>query len=104
MSEHTPGPWEACLQYGGLDYEVYSADPWKLADVLESADGEFSGEANARLISAAPELLEATRGLLNALVKAPEGFGYAWPMPRQDELSGAWIAAQEAIGKAEGKE
>ena len=55
MSEHTPGPWEiregAEEVYGTAIYEVGAHDLHPLAAV--------QNEADARLIAAAPNLLEA---------------------------------------------
>jgi len=67
---HTPGPWEApyenpkSLQYsidGGpnIDHDV---DPTNWVHVVVSGNSERL-EANARLIAAAPELLEALKSL-----------------------------------------
>jgi hypothetical protein len=52
--------------YGTEDFEVWSEYGWLLAWVNESADGEFHGEANACLIAAAPELLEAINAVLHS--------------------------------------
>lgn len=69
MSKHTPGPWfavrnssfwEVNPQRELGDYNT----PFTVGDVCESAPGNPDGglqEANARLIAAAPELLEALR-------------------------------------------
>jgi hypothetical protein len=55
VSEHTPGPWHVG-QYNGVyderDRSVLSLEPKEEA------------EANARLIAAAPELLEACRAAI----------------------------------------
>ena len=71
MSKATPGPWI----YNG-EYEILSdndevLDPY-IADVI-SVNGNYTDEneaeriANARLIAAAPDLLEALEGLLQWL-------------------------------------
>ena len=66
MSKHTPGPWVA-------DFEAYpimvrsKTETWPLLDELGNQEGESGAfvcnagdnKANARLIAAAPELLEA---------------------------------------------
>ena len=63
MTQYTPGPWKAIAAavYAGqpLDTVVVSGDHGRL-----SAD---EAEANARLIAAAPELLEAARRGVAAL-------------------------------------
>lgn len=55
-------------------------------------------EANARLIAAAPEMLEALTGLL-ALNNEHSPFGGEF---YQDRLDRAWDAARAAISKATG--
>ena len=60
---HTPGPWRWKLEEFG-SYRLIAKDGTKVADD-GSADGEYGGwmndpkEPNARLIAAAPDLLEA---------------------------------------------
>ena len=64
---HTSGPWAATTRKGSWDWVVYSvADP-NIEICQTFHDGtEFNevGEANAHLIAAAPDLLEACKGLL----------------------------------------
>lgn len=53
VSEHTPGPWTAeCMDA--------DTDCWQVPEPLVScgSDGDYLNEANARLIAAAPDLLE----------------------------------------------
>lgn len=66
MSKHTPGPWE-------VDFETYpimvrsQSETWPLVDELGNEEGRAGvfiantgdNKANARLIAAAPDLLEA---------------------------------------------
>jgi len=59
MSKHTPGPWKASLRHGNSDeWEIMSPSDgnWKVATV-------DTIKANANLIAAAPELLEALKDL-----------------------------------------
>mgnify|MGYP003575003263 CR=1 FL=1 len=72
MSKHTPGPWTSGLRCG---YEVRPEAPargWSIGfapiakvhgDSRIVADGER--EANARLIAAAPELLQLVRAIVD---------------------------------------
>lgn len=57
--KHTPGPWEACERGDYSDFngdsQVILSDDKRIC-VIHSYNPE--GEANARLISAAPEMLE----------------------------------------------
>jgi hypothetical protein len=94
MSEqHTPGPWK----YQQYDDEVIAPNVVKLEDDGACGDPDCCGSptyhihltpANARLIAAAPELLEALK-----LVTTMPGF-------EPDEEYGAKVLA--AIAKAEG--
>jgi hypothetical protein len=62
MSKHTPGPWQV---HGS---HIYTADPERalLAQVFNSGSkaSDYPLQANARLIAAAPELLEALKECL----------------------------------------
>lgn len=76
-SKHTPGPWltdrnnvhtgqiATVHHCAGNDWVEIWSDKW-----IEHGLGEAVQEANARLIAAAPELLEALDALLNALPSA----------------------------------
>ena len=72
MTKHTPGPWHARGQgiyidgEPGDDYE----EIYEHARAHENMPGGISAaeaDANAKLIAAAPDLLEAVRQLLGAL-------------------------------------
>ena len=63
MSKHTPGPWTAIFQEDWRSTKVVTADGRWIADVSMFGD---SADANARLIAAAPELLEAVQALLES--------------------------------------
>lgn len=72
QTKYTPGPWEWGLDYYGL----YSADG---SDVLSYGNYEGmwlsygqSREANARLIAAAPEMVESLRELRDYVSCIPE--------------------------------
>lgn len=54
MSEHTPGPW-------GLNNDYIGSMEGEIAQVISENVGILENEANARLIAAAPELLEAVK-------------------------------------------
>lgn len=51
---HTPGPWRYCPANNG--HMIAGAKPGYLAEVRDCGSGDV--HANARLIAAAPELLE----------------------------------------------
>ena len=105
MNMHTEGPWEACEHgdYGDNDGQcrVVSGDDIRIAVVLGLDTPE--NEANANLIAAAPELLEAVEILVsvremfaNAALNAKT---YGPAMKLKAEL---WDKADAAIKKAKG--
>lgn len=80
MSKHTPGPWIALNTHdiftalgakNAEGTECFADDGWHIADVDQGDLNLDEMRANARLIAAAPELLEA---LVN-LLKVHEGEG-----------------------------
>ena len=60
ISKHTPGPWDMDEGDYGI-YQIETSD--QIAEVFSHHPDEEL-KANARLIAAAPELLEALRELL----------------------------------------
>jgi hypothetical protein len=97
MSKHTPGPWKTVARnypiadtgdYDGC-WEVLTGDPKKpIVQIWGDSDED---EANARLIAAAPDLLEAMISFTNsAYIKKHHPKRYA--------------AAMAAIAKAEGQQ
>jgi hypothetical protein len=86
VSAHTPGPWTIC-QVGRI-IEVCSGN----LIVARIPVGSMNSEANARLIPAAPELLEALKGLVHE-IETDGGIDTSdWPI---------LDAAQAAIAKTE---
>ena len=79
MPKHTPGPWRCGSRYGRkyVRFPIYPAEP--TIELLTIAD-VHTNEANARLIAAAPSLLEAlqhithyVQGDLLASIRSLEG-------------------------------
>ena len=116
MSAHTPGPWD---WFTDLDHDKdgparYLKRPGaQCVRKLVGSNGQgffwtigttvgltpATDEANARLIAAAPDLLEAARDLVRFIERD-------WPQihPDGDLLhGGALIAIRAAIAKAEGR-
>ena len=91
MNQHTPGPWE--VSKIGNPYQqfmVYDSDGRNICNTVE-------GEANARLIAAAPELYDACK-LALALIKDH------WPYEHGNpQVGDAWGALETAIAEAEGR-
>lgn len=88
-AKHTPGPWEIERGYSTI---IKSIGPCVADEYAGSAWLEVS-EANARLIAAAPELLDALKELLDREWQDDEG-DYTLEMARRK--------ARAAIAKAIG--
>ena len=89
LINHTPGPWEV------VNSEIHSADE-VIAEVY-ILDGFRADEANARLIAAAPDLLEACLTVVNGYeTDGMEGMG------NRDEVFYKFCKA--AIAKAKGQQ
>ena len=99
MNKHTPGPWESYSQRkdNGPEYGfMISSSTDKDADWLCEVNGNFEqDEANAHLIKASPELLEA----LKAIADPQESGNLSGPASR---LYLAQQIARIAIAKVEG--
>lgn len=101
MKSHTPGTWSINPKGGTPMVGIDLQDGGELLPIVEVVYGYNNAEAkaNARLIAAAPELLDALRNLINACYKAD----------LYEELSeiidgGLLDAAESAIAKAGGPE
>ena len=96
MSNHTPGPWEIEEHYHFGYRWISGPGHSQLAQVvwcMEDEDRSPECEANAHLIAAAPELLDA----LCYLLEASSGQG-----PHEQWLA-AMDQARAAIAKAKGE-
>jgi len=89
MSKHTHGPWVVEESKGEFFIGPLDRISSRVEAVVVSFGASSARKANARLIAAAPELLEALRGIIGDV-----GFGCDRP---------AYVAAQLAIRKAEGR-
>ena len=107
MSDFTPGPWEAQL---GEAYYVTGPDLGRVAMMMHLKGaygilGRRSGDevaANARLIAAAPDLLEALREIVAGDAEAiedAERIGIPFP----DEMLATYNKACAAIARATGE-
>lgn len=95
--EHTPGPWRVAndQECDAFFIQIISG-PKKDIAIVYLAVEDSHGEANARLIAAAPELLDALRLLL----EHSESFhddGETEPAEQHRECG--WCAARAVIAK-----
>jgi len=92
MSAHTPGPWHYKPHAADSNYMlIFCSSDQHEGDTLRG----YCGEANARLIAAAPELLAACVDALALLRTVPDEFA----MPDHPVFG----ALRDAIAKAEGR-
>ncbi len=100
--EHTPGPWKC---HSGMVWKAdETEDGYPIARMERETPKTIPTErdANAHLIAAAPELLEACEDLLQALDNCPGTFNYS-PL---DEFMAILVVedrARQAISKAKGE-
>ena len=87
-TNHTPGPWVTTPEQNGLEFGV-DAGPWGIC-ICAGAPGNGTAEANARLISAAPELLEACQTFSEWLRREESGFVKAGNERDTPEGEAAW--------------
>lgn len=92
MSKHTPGPWTLNGFYIEFDAatRIATASNWRMSGV----DAHAEAKANARLIAAAPDLLEVLEQFV-AWVDAPSESAFS-----DSQLA----AARAAIAKAKGEQ
>lgn len=99
MTKHTPGPWAYSTSQEGWSYaiNIFQADNAAPTDgwsdvgyIVKTCAGEQQAiqHANARLIAAAPELLESLQFVMSA---------------HGEQLDLAFEQAQKAIAKATGE-
>ncbi len=113
IGEHTPGPWQVGFSDGsGRDdhgYSITAGDHPAIQDISNVVTVVLSGrdnwgsvmgvdnEANANLISAAPDLLEAARITVLNFERSDASDNFLG-----DDEHEAWTALSKAITKAEG--
>ena len=103
--KHTPGPWVSHAEVAGV---IYGPDGHQVCTTPRTTRREVERAANARLITAAPEMLEALR----AIVYRPRT-----SRPRKDDNAARDIAVsaldqitrlrgdlEDAIDRATGRE
>ena len=90
MSAHTPGPWAYRPSNNGHFIAGIGENSGYLAEVRQCRSKQDI-RADARLIAAAPEMLEA----LKEIIAAADGDG-------RNRLDASFATARAAIAKAEG--
>ena len=90
--KHTPGPWKTQPHISLDRLEIRDADGRRIAEcAMDFPMSAKTHDANASLIAAAPELLEA----LQEIVTAADGEGWS-------QLDAGFTKARTAISKAIG--
>ena len=94
--KHTPGPWEVHSNIGkkGELGIVAESAPCVIAHGMSEKHWPEIAQANAALIAAAPEMLEALKTLADYVFREES---------KQNICSSAWMDARKAIAKAEGR-
>lgn len=109
-SKHTPGPWviyEKPRQPGQLAPSVAREITGTggipvIADLRWNGENEKHGEANARLIAAAPELGEELDNTVAALESCMAHYGPKMPAADQRSREAQIIKARAVLTKATG--
>jgi hypothetical protein len=103
MNAHTPGPWQTTDEKDRRGWLYIEGNYEVLARITGSPD-DVEAQANARLIAAAPELLEALR-IAEGALKNPSPTLRARPgeMTIKERRHVARQAVRAAIAKAEGR-
>jgi hypothetical protein len=98
MDKHTPGPWMTDADWMTDEPVVRTPD----GDVIAACCALLEGEApaNARLIAAAPDLLEACRAMLQAADELMTEFISKKRATNWGVVNSAMVGAGAAIRKA----
>ena len=109
MSKHTPGPWSvgATRHYkcsGGAEVAIHYGPAESMGNCIAHAYGHGpsgDAEADARLIAAAPELLEALRGMMDAYADLCDDVtpSYQTYERRKARVDAARVAIAKATGE-----
>lgn len=99
MSKHTPGPWSYWSGYNPYD-KIEAQVTAEGGDIVIASYNHLiaEGEANAQLMSAAPDLLEACEALKREIILSDVDMAYI------DSHFKPWLdKAASAIAKARGE-
>ena len=114
--KHTPGPWTHALNASGSMRGVRgrrdgpNGPSGMVCYMTNPVQGNLEGSADAYLIGAAPDLLEALEALLieksgevNVDGLEPEEDRYEWTRFADADPTGNWHRAKQARAKAKGE-
>jgi|SRR6516164_3120591 hypothetical protein len=96
---HTPGPWLVRTERADMDIVAFSGErEFPIALVSEHEIGPVIGEANARLIAAAPRLFDALKGMVGLIQLLPTSDQHSGLMRnhRYEEALAALVEASES--------
>lgn len=99
MTGFTPGPWKACQSTDADFLGVYpdtGRPEFPIVKLPDYIKPEIA-EANARLIAAAPAMLEALRAMTHGLPELLESIGYS---DEEDMIGKALSAISLATGES----
>lgn len=94
-TKHTPGPW-VIGQSGDLDTPIF-CNGKDAINVFAGETGQLQAEANARLIAAAPEMLEALERIIDQIDSTTSRVSNNYEL-----LHAILIGARTAVAKAKG--
>ena len=99
-AKHTPGPWEAERIDNSNCVYIKCERGFFIATCHDGVRGESNAIANARLIAAAPELLEALQSLLKSFPTEDDMHIAGWEQSEIDLACRDYEAARAAVAKA----
>jgi len=113
QSKHTSGPWKVKRNgkagktffiWRNDDHKMFSPDYDGKNENYECVAQNVSNEANARLIAAAPELLEALEQIIQpTMINGDKQIKVDWQQLAPGEKIIRWESAKKTIAKARGK-
>ena len=99
MIHYTPGPWSCTYTSNHAhDYRITQPDGWPLP-VHAPCNDRSQQRANARLIAAAPDLLEALDKLLAATVDKDLKYGITLTEAEEEARALALAAIAKTVGE-----
>lgn len=107
MAKHTPGPWDTSSAGNGM-FRIGAQNCWiAMVSILRHGyqlpeEIKVENQANAALIAAAPDLLEALKFVLDHIADPERGVRELYPAFGLD-ANRAVEMVRAAIDKAEGK-